>query len=321
MVETHDATALAEFDRLLGELPRAGARARPPTLQRLLAIAAELLESEAGLEALAERGGALEEAGFFAGTAWADPSRLLPPLVRSGLLAEGPTGTTEALSELRMLALAQGRCRSERASSEEAAAFLEATLVLCLDLLFPLTGTEASRRPDTGRRRAERLCAFLGRAFPLEGLLGVLTVEVEQVLSQRQIQLERVHELLDQAERVPLSEGRARPERLQRFLRARSGPSELSQREPDPEAYRAALGQLGEQERRVEARALGLALRTTGLACPQHAVLLQECLAERQTVELALRLNAAGQVELARQQRLFQRLVRECVRPATAGSL
>ncbi|HBP17184.1 MAG TPA: hypothetical protein DEA08_05225, partial [Planctomycetes bacterium] len=321
MVETLNATALAEFDRLLGELPRAGARARPPTLQRLLALAAHLLESEAGVEALAERGGAIEEAGFFRDTAWADPSRLLPPLVRSGLLAEGPTGTTESLSELRMLALAQGRCRSERASAEEAAAFLEAALVLCLDLLFPVRGTEASRDPTPGRRRAERLCAYLGRAFSLEGLLGVLTVEVEQVLSQRQIQLERVHELLDQAERVPLSEGRARPERLERFLRARSGPTPLSERHRDPEAYRAALAQLGQQERCVEARALGRSLRMTGLACPQHAVLLGEHFAESETVELALRLNAPGQVELARQQRLFQRLVRECVRPATAGSL
>ena len=321
MPELVNPTALAEFDRLLGELPRAGARARPPTLQRLLALADHLLETEAGLEALAERGGALEEAGFFRDTAWADPSRLLPPLVRSGLLAAGATGTTEALSELRMLAIALGRARSERASPEEAVAFLEATLVLCLDLLFPLRGTEASRAPSPARRRAERVCALLGRAFSLEGLLGVLTVEVDQVLSQRQIQLDRVHELLDQAERVPLSAGRARPERLERFLRARSGPTPLSRRHRDPGAYRAALRELGEQERRVEARALGLSLRTTGLACPQHAVLLAECLDQRQTVELALRLNAPGQVELARQQRLFQRVVREFARPDTAPSL
>jgi len=312
---------LASFDLLLEQLAHARGVAEAQPLQTNLLTAAEaLLTSDAGLAALDERAPRFESKGVFRHGPWADAARLVPALVKPGLIAEGPTGVIEALSELRLLAIALGRVASERLTAEEARGFLERALALCLDLLVPAP-SEATRGGSPARERAERVCAHLVRSLSLGNLLGVVAVELDQLLAQRPLQLDRALELLRIAGRAALSDGEPRPARLERYLRAIAGPSPLAQAHADPASYRAALHDADAQSQLVEATQLGESLRATGLACPQHALAVREWRRELEPVARALGLNRAGRFGLDAQHAFVTRLVEEGIFPATAQSL
>lgn len=313
--------SLAAFDLLLEQLALAREPAdAQPLRSELLCAAEELLASDAGLAALDERAPRFERKGVFRHGPWADAARLVPALVKSGLIAEGPTGVIEALSELRLLAIAGGRADSDRVTADEARGFLERALALCLDLLVPAP-SEANREKSPARERAERVCAHLVRSLSLGNLLGVVAVELDQLLAQRPLQLDRALELLRIAGHAPLAEGDTRPARLERYLRAIAGPSPMAQAHPDGAGYRAALLAADAQRQLAEATQLGESLRATGLACPQHALAVREWRRELEPLARALGLNQAGRFGLDAQHAFVTRLIEEGIFPATAQSL
>jgi len=113
-----------ELDRILDELASATDETRRPLQNELFDVAGELLAGREGLAVLNKRADRFDEVGVFVGGPWADPSDLQVPLVAGTLRGPGVTPIAESLSELRMLALATGRVRSEHMTSEEAAQFL-----------------------------------------------------------------------------------------------------------------------------------------------------------------------------------------------------
>ena len=119
--------------------------AKAGKLPKVFDLARRILLQPGGCEEIGARARSLEEAGVFVGTDWADPSILLPSLTVYSLQSpNADTVVIEALSELRLLAVARGEYLHPSVSAEQAHHYLTQVLAINLGLLFGMTG-EAER--------------------------------------------------------------------------------------------------------------------------------------------------------------------------------
>lgn len=318
---------LAEsFEQTLDALEQSRPFAKGMHQSRLLQYARKLLASDAGIAELDRHAHRFGAAGVFAGSDWDDPHYLNSVLVRRTLLGGGATAVLEALSELRLLALAEERAVHESMTPAQARDYLESVLALNLDLLFP-RATEAAREqapPMAGEIR--RLFAFLMDRLGSRGILASLAREAERVMLQRPIMLQHVEAILYAAERsLPAdpSELDDEDEALARlYVEGLTGPTPLARRLREPAAYEAALVGLEPAELEAEAHGFAESMRRTGLVAPQHASLLR-FLADRvpELVPEALWLGTAGYASYEMYQDLVCELIRVAVRPETARSV
>lgn len=316
--------ALGRFDRALDALADAKAFAKPRHQVDLFAAASELLDHDEGLRALYERATRFGDAGVFHNGPWEDLSRLQPTLVGGCLLGEGQYPTIEALSELRVLALASERSEDEAMDAEEARAFLREAVALNLDLLFP-TSTELTREKKGSSRRAHRLLRFLVDELGLKGLRSDVVAEIGFRIAQRPIVTEKVRRLIELAQQLP-EEGSPddlkASEALTSHQEAIREPSPLSREHSNLNAYRQALSAADVATLRAEGIAFAAALQRTGLGNPFHAVLLRR-LAKRspELLPVALGLDGYARAELERNDELLRQLLRVAILPATADAI
>lgn len=306
------------FDAALKRLDAASALLRPQAQQEVQTAAAALLESAAGLETLAERAPRFDAAGLFEGTPWEDPLRLQPRLVAGGLLGDPPYPTMEALNLLRMLGVATGKASGDGIEPREAVVFLERVIALNLDFLFPRE-TEATR--DRNRRREEaagRLFTLLLDRLPGADFLDLVIQEIDEICAQRRIWTGPVRKMIRLASRLPGAPEHD-DERLHRFVEAILGPSPMSRRFRAARDYRGAITEVDDDVLDEECRSMAESLRGTGLACPQHAVLLRH-VARNDPGRLgeALGLDATGRQELGRHTERVTDLVAAAIHPGTA---
>jgi hypothetical protein len=323
---------IRELERDLDNLEAAKPFAKALHQSRVLGVAQKLLESREGLEALDRAAPRFGGAGLFAGGDWDHPDLLQPLLVRDTLLARGSNQALECLSELRFLALAEGRSEHPEVSPAEARRFLEEVLALNLDLLYP-EATEASRqRAGPKAERVRRLLELLTERLGTDGTLNALVDEAERILEHRPIMIHRVEAMIhtaarslkpdeptDGSEPGADTDPRSTVSRARRLIEALEGPTELSRACREPESYRELLSELPPDELLAEARRFGRTMRKTGLVAPQHAPLLR-FLAETAPRHLStgLGLTRVGRTSLAEGQELVVELVRRAVCPETA---
>lgn len=316
-----DARLIDDFERVLSNLEAARAFGKGVHQSRLLALGLKLLDSDAGLAALYRAAPRFDSAGLFSGGDWANPEHLQPGLVRGSLLAGGINPSVECLSELRILAIATGQAEPVNGfGPERARAFLEEVLAHNLDLLFPVA-TETSRE-QSGRaaERIRRLFEFLLEHLGAGGILDALVTEVERVLLQRPIMIQRVEQLLHAAARAleNVEEDDTVADEARVLIGALHGPTELA-RGRDADEYAALLPTLETEVLDEEARLFGETMNDTGLVSPQHASLLRFLV--DQAPELlpdALALSRVGQVGLEEYPDLVTDVVRFAIRPETA---
>jgi hypothetical protein len=309
------------FEYALDAMAAASSFTRAGHLSRLLVATLRLLACPGGAAAIHAHAHRLDAAGVFAGSDWDHPERLQPELARGSLTGSEDAIAVEALSQLRLLAVACGQHAHPGIGAEAARDFLERSLVLNLDLLGE-DYSEAGRFSPAGRHRAavRALLAYeleqLGGAQVLEALID----EADRILQQRPIDVADVRRMLGHAERLLEREVPDSPQagRARELLAAMRGPTELSA--GSLEDYVDGVARLDDDARRRELAALGESLRRTGLACPAHALVLVD-LAERGSradlVE-ALGLDAIGTDSLEPNESLVRGLIAEAVRPETA---
>ncbi len=317
---TRVAQLLEQFDAALDQLERAPDFSKARYQTPVFRLAADLLESDAGLHGLYQRAAHFDRAGVFHGGPWEDPSKLLPHLVGIGLMGETVYPTVESLSELRLLALATGGAESERMDAAAARDFLRDVSAKCLDLAFPRP-SESTRRRPRAHARAERLLALIRAELPLAGLRERVIEEIELMAAQRPIVIGPIVQLVHAARRLagdtPLP-----PELEQRLLpfeNAVKGASALSRECIGVLTYRRAVSDADTETLRPEAEALGRALRATGLGSPHHAVLLRRLGRDwPEGIAEALQLDETGRAEMGKHGAVCQDLIRVAVQPATA---
>ena len=312
-----------DFEATLERLETAPRFSKFNHQSQLLARARKLLSDPAGIAALYAHAGRFDAAGVFLGGDWYNPADLQPGLAGSTLRAGGANATLECLSELRLLAIAQGECRSASMDAAGARSFLEQVLAANLDLLFPVA-TEETREADPAiGARVRTLFEFILERIGAATILNALVIEVERVLLQRPIMIQRAEALLRAADRATaeLPEDDAAATRARSWIHALKGPSRLS-RAGSRDDYVAALAALDTNALAEEAQTFGDAMARTGLVSAQHADLLCH-LVDRapELVGPALALNAVGKVSLGAHQTLISELIKFAIRRETARSI
>lgn len=299
---------LAELDETLAALEEAPSDA---LWGKALGSAQRLLAEADGVAGLYARVGRLQAAGVFAGSPWANPAKLQPRFVRGTLARPGAGATREALSCLRVAAIAKGTLSDATFSAERAQAFLSRTFALNLDLLFEVA-TEASRRDRAQLAGARELFGFLSQTVGLDGLGEILADEIAATCAQRPIVTARTRAILARLGSLSLGEHRT----LGPYLNALRGPTPLSVEHREPAAYREALAAAAPAALAAEARGFGESLQATGLVGVQHAAFVQHAAEDPALLRAALGLDASGAAELEQHADVVAELIARAVHPS-----
>ncbi|MGE0433503.1 MAG: hypothetical protein AB7S36_14695, partial [Planctomycetota bacterium] len=313
---------LDRFDRALAALEAAPPLGKPLAQTEVFQAADVLMSSDEGMNRLLERADRFDELGVFQGGPWADPGRLFPPLVAGSLKGTGTFPVLETLSDLRVLAIAQGRATSETLTAEQARTFLEDVLALNLDLVF-CARTEALRAALGPERLAkcERLFRVLASHTPGDRLHHAVSQEVRMICAQRPIRTDRVRTMIGLAERVAHEHGGGGDD-LTAYVAAIRGPTPLSRTPISADAYTARIRSASTAELEAEATAFAASMQRTGLVCDFHALLLHHLSRHHESlVPVALGLTPAGVADLEANAAFVHQLIGIAIHPATAQAI
>nr|WP_221195716.1 hypothetical protein [Halomonas organivorans] len=313
---------VAKLDEATALLADAREFAKPGKLPRVLDTARRVLLQEGGGAAIEARAEALETAGVFQGSDWAAPQFLVPSLTTQALKsADANTVVIEAISELRLLAVAKGEYRHAQVSAEQAHHYLTQVIALNLWLLFGAP-SEAERETQ-GRLAAlpRRLFAHLAQRIGYEHIIDKLIAEIWRILQQRPIQVEPVKLMITQiaiCQADPSIDLGASGQGADRLVSSLYGPTHACREDPGVDVYRERLAGMDATALQAEATGFARAMHDTGLVSPYHPVLLRHLIEHGdQLLSEALGLSSTGRDCLLCYRELVHALIRGGVHPAT----
>lgn len=309
------------FRESLEAVEQAPSLMKEPHVRRLLSQVDVLTDTREGMELLVERIPDLVRAGVFEGGPWEDPGRLVPALVNGTLRSGGPTTLMEILSELRMVAVAEGRLTIDTYAPNRARTFLKEVLVNTMDLLFPGESEEDRSMDPQVRRKLDHLMNLLVERVPLEEIKGALATEIELICLQRPVVTDRALRIINLVRHnVQIDPSREEDQRLDRYLQAVASPSEGAAGRTASE-YHAFLSDADRNDLEAECKALGSTLRETGLATEHHAVLARHVASRPSLLAVLLDLDRTGRAELEKHGEFITELLDKTIHPDTARSV
>lgn len=327
MVETDTLPPLLKhLDDAIGKLAAAPDFAKPSKLGRVLDTVRRVMLREGGVAEIEARAKTLEQAGIFTGTDWASPQILVPALTTHSLKSADPyTVVTESISELRMLAVANGGYIHPAISAEQARHYLKQMLAINLAMLFaPLT--EAER--ETQGRLAEvprALVRHLAERIGYEHIIDSLIDEIWRILRQRPIQVEPVKQMITQiaiCRTTPGVDLGTSGHGAERLVSSLYGPTQHCREDPGVDTYIERLRTLDNNALQTEATGFARAMHDTGLVSPYHAAFVRFLLADNdQLLVEALGLSGTGRDCLLCYRELVLELAGKAIYPATAQAV
>ncbi|RTQ99653.1 hypothetical protein [Halomonas nitroreducens] len=313
---------LVKLDEAIELLAAARDFAKPGKLPRVLDTARRVMLLDGGCAAVEARSERLEAAGVFQGSDWATPQFLVPSLTTQALKSpDANTVVVEALSELRLLAVAKGDVLHPLVSSEQAHHYLTQVMALNLWLLFGAP-TEAER--ETQGRLAQlprQLFQHLARRIGYEHIIDKLIEEIWRILQQRPIQVDPVKQMITQiaiCQANPDIDLGASGQGADRLVSSLFGPTQACREDPGLEVYRERLASMDTTALQAEATGFARSMHDTGLVSPYHPVLLRH-LTEHSDhlIAEALGLSSTGRDCLLCYRDLVHALIRAGVHAAT----
>jgi uncharacterized protein YjeT (DUF2065 family) len=317
---------LVRLDEAIDLLAGAKDFAKPTKLPRVLDTARRVMLQEGGCAALEDRAQRIEEAGVFNASDWAKPNILVPSFTRHALQSPAANAVMmEALSELRLLAVARGDYRHPLMSSEQAHHFLKQVLALNLAMLFSVP-SEAER--ETQGRLAQlprELLRHLAERIGFEHIMDSLIDEIWRLLKQRPIQVDSVKQMITQiaiCQADPDIDLGNRGKGADRLVSSLFGPTQATREDPGVDIYAERLRQLDTQALQNEATGMARAMHDTGIVSAYHAVLLRYLLEHKVSLlGEALGLSTTGRDCLLCYHDLVHALIDEAVFPETAQGI
>ena len=314
------------LDSATARLQRTSAFAKFTVSAPVLDLARRLLAQPGGIEILYARIGALDEAGLFTGTDWERPEILQPALAANTLkLADPQTVMLEALSELRLLAVANGDHLHQRISAEQAQHFLAQVLALNLYLLFETLDEAQRERPHDLSRALGNLYRFVVSRIGYGHILDRLVEEIWRMLAQRPILVDHIKAMVSQIatclfdSRIELGPV---PRGAEALVSAVFGPTAASREDPGLDAYRQRLEGMDPSTLSQEAGGFARAMHDTGLVSPYHAVFLHHVNGQHDDLlPTALGLSSTGRDGLLCYPQLVRTLIEEVIRPQTCQAV
>ncbi|UOQ49050.1 hypothetical protein MUN88_02610 [Gracilibacillus caseinilyticus] len=288
-----------------------------------LQAAARLMDEKDGMRILYEFADRFEEAGIFLNGPWAEPSKLLPNLVKGSLMSGGMTPIVEILSDIRMVSLAKEKHTHEKVSKKQAQDFLHEIMALNVDTIFP-EETEAARIEgnEKEKKRAERLFEFLAEELSLKAISSVLIQEIDDLITQRPIMVNRTVKMIENAKQLLKSDINKKEQKaIEYYLKAIDGPTKLSQ-ENDLKEYRKALQKLEDKELKQEAKEFAKYMRDTGLVSCHHTILVRFLNRNHpKLIPIALDLSSKGKANLEEHFSIVSDLIKIAIHPPLKQAL
>ncbi|WP_163649013.1 hypothetical protein [Modicisalibacter sp. 'Wilcox'] len=313
---------LAKLDEATAILADARDFAKPGKARRVYDTARRVMLLDGGCAAIEARAQALEEAGAFNGSDWAHPQILIPSLTPHSLKSGDPdTVVLEALSELRLLAVARSAYEHPLISAEQAHHYLTQVLAINLELLF--TAPSEAERETQGRLAlmTRQLFSHLAESIGYEHVIDQLIDEIWRILQQRPIQVDPVKRMVTQ-----IAICRANPEidlgasgqGADRLVSSLFGPTQACREDPGLAVYGERLQSMDAGALQYEATGFARAMHDTGLVSAYHPVLLRHLLDHGDhLLAEALGLSSTGRDCLLCYRQLVQALIEEGVHPDT----
>lgn len=279
-----------------------------------------------GFDLLYRRVPELESAAVFAGSDWDAPGVLVPELAFRTLRFGDPVVTlVEILSEVRLLAVAQGDYVHPGIHGEHARHFLQQVMAMNLDLV---TGelSEADRlRPGGLGPRVMALYRFLMDRLGSAHLVEQLAEEVWELLAQRPVRVESAEHMIGRIAICLADPSFASCDaagRGARLAEALFTPSPGCRQDPGIDAYAQWLEGVARPALVEEATRMGAAMRETGVVSAYHPVLLRHLRDRHDDLLLtALGLSSTGCDALLSYSGLVYTLVDEVVHPETSQAV
>ncbi|WP_280553332.1 hypothetical protein [Halomonas sp. 25-S5] len=313
---------LKKLDEAIILLAESRAFAKPGKLPRVLDTARRVMLQEGGCEAIERRARSLEEAGVFLGSDWETPQYLVPSLTTQALKSADPNVVViEAISELRILAVAKGEYLHPLLSEEQAHHYLTQVMALNLWLLFGAP-TEAER--ETQGRLAQlprHLFHHLAERIGYEHVIDRLIAEIWRILQQRPIQVDTIKQMITQiaiCQANPDIDLGSSGQGADRLVSSLFGPTHACREDPGIDTYRERLSSMDSGALQYEATGFARAMHDTSLVSPYHAVLLRYLLDHSDhLLTEALGLSSTGRDCLLCYRELVHALIRGAVYPTT----
>lgn len=318
------AAATERFRTALSALERAPEFSKIQHVARVLDSARRLLREDGGAAAVFEDIARVETGGLFLGTDWAHPERLLPALTPWTLASEdGGLVALELLSDLRLLAVAEGSLTIPGIGAEAARDHLTQVLALNLDYVFRRE-TEASRHRQATFLAISNALVFVAEAVGMDLLLAKLVGEVWRLLRQRPVRIDRIRHMIAQLRVVyanPDSNHRV-VAGAESLISALSGPTPSCRADPGTEAYEGLLATMDLSSLQQEASTFARTMHDTGLVSEYHATFLRHLHAHHQElVPQALGLSSTGIDGYLSYRSLVLELIDRAVFPETCRSV
>jgi hypothetical protein len=317
---------LSKFDDAVRLLSQAPAFSKPAKLPRVLDTARRVLMQAGGCAALEQRAADFESAGIFAGSDWETPQYLIPTLTTYSLKsADANVVVIEALSELRLLAVAKDNYAHTLISQEHAHHYLTQVMAINLWLLF--NAPSEAERETQGRLAniSRQLFQHLAERIGYEHVIDQLIDEIWRILKQRPIQVDAIKQMITQialCQANPEIDLGASGHGADRLVSSLYGPTQACREDPGIDVYRARLERMDTATLQAESTGFARAMHDTGLVSPYHAVLLRYLLEEGDhLLSEALGLSSTGRDCLLCYRELVHALIRSGVYPATAQAV
>jgi len=287
---------------------------KPTKAQKLMSQIDLLSRTPKGLQYLYEHSLELEKAGLFEGSPWKDPAKQVHTLVKGTLLSGHPSSTIEIMSELRILAYANGLKGSFDYPPEDASKYLEEVVVQNLEFAFDELNEEArTKLTPQERKKVVTHFRFLMDKANLSGIKEKLVEEIQMVCAQRPIVTKTVRNLIETVyQRMDLDENQEVDQRLMYFISAIYSPGPLAEAHPKYDEYEKKVAEAELSVLEKEAESTGKYLHETGLTNPYLAILLRFALKEQpDLVPVLLQLNGKGKAEWKRNREFVTTLATE----------
>lgn len=317
---------LEKLDEAIAILAEAPDFSKPARVGRVFDTARRVMLQEGGCTAIEARTPALEDSGVFNGSDWANPQILVPSLTTAALTSpNADTVVIEALSELRLLAVAKGDYRHPLISAEQAHHHLTQVLATNLALLFMPPG-EAGREAQGRLAKLPRLLLrYLAESIGYEHIIDRLIEEIWRILQQRPIQVDPVKQMVTQiaiCQANPEIDFAGSGQGADRLVSSLFGPTQACREDPGVEVYRQRLAGMDTVALQFEATGFARAMHDTGLVSPYHAVLVRHLIDQGdQLLSEALGLSSTGRDCLLCYRQLIHALIETSVYPQTAQAI
>nr|WP_297459936.1 hypothetical protein [uncultured Halomonas sp.] len=315
----------ATLDAALESLAQARQADPKASCAEVLESASAVMAVTGGLDALYARVPTVESTGVFAGRDWAQPAILQPALAVRALRQGEPDITViEALSEIRLLAVASGDYFHPGISAEQAKNFLTQVMALNLDLLSGQMNEADRERPQALGAIVQALYQYLLARLGYESILESLVGEVKRLLAQRPVQADSIKQMIDQIAKClfdPEIET-AGTDSAARLVSALFGPSQGCREDPGLEVYAQRLSAMDEVALAEEAAGFARAMHDTGLVSPYHPAFLRHLRGHRDDlIPAALGLSMTGIDVLQCYSQLVHTLIDEAIFPETSQAV